>query len=243
MKGKRLTLPFIFGLGPSPLLADAGPAVSSGVATLDLTKVFHGSPIIYSVLLSLSIFAFVLWLYSAITLRMGDMLPVPFLHQLRQQLSEGRVEAALQTCKQDDSFSAGIIASGLAARRRGIDGMIEALQSEGRRRGAALWQRIGLLNDVAIIAPMLGLLGTVLGMFFAFYDTNRTDESLTAIFDGLGIAIGTTVAGLVVAILAMVFFATLKFRVITLLGHIENEALELLQLVDTPESQQAPRQS
>lgn len=218
-----------------PLQAVAASAQEAGASTLDLAKVFQGSPIIYSVLLCLSIFSFILWLYSVITLRQGDMLPTDFVAQLRQQLAEGRVEAALQTCRQDDNFSSSIIASGLAARHHGSQVMLGALQGEGRRRGATLWQRIALLNDVAIVAPMLGLLGTVLGMFFAFYDTSRTDESLTVIFDGLGIAIGTTVAGLVVAILAMLFFATLKFRVITLLNTIENEALDLLNMVEVRE--------
>lgn len=206
---------------------------SSSVVTLDIAKVFQGSPVIYSILMTLSVFAFVLWLYTVITLRPNDMMPTAFINHVRQQLAEGRIEAALQTCRQDDNFCAPIIASGLAARKHGSQVMMEAMQSEGRRKGSALWQRISLLNDVAIVAPMLGLLGTVVGMFFAFYDTNRSEESLTAIFDGLGIAIGTTVAGLVVAILAMIFFATLKFRVISLLNAVENETLALVSAVET----------
>jgi biopolymer transport protein ExbB len=112
--------------------------------------------------------------------------------------------------------------------------MIEAMQTEGKRFGVSLWQRISLINDVAIIAPMLGLLGTVLGLFHAFYDVNRSPDTLASIFDGLGIAVGTTVAGLIVAICAMVFYATLKYRVIQLLNHIENETIALGKLIETP---------
>ena len=64
--------------------------------------------------------------------------------------------------------------------------MIEAMKSEGKRASVHFWQRIGLLNDIAIIAPMIGLLGTVLGMFYAFYDINRSIESISTLFDGLG---------------------------------------------------------
>ncbi len=131
------------------------------------------------------------------------------------------------------NFSSQIIASGISARKHGSQVMMEAMQSEGRRAATTLWQRISLLNDVTVVAPMFGLLGTVIGMFFAFYDSNRTTESLTAIFDGLGIAIGTTVAGLIVAILAMVFYTTLRFRVTTLLNAVENESLSLVSLIDT----------
>ena len=112
------------------------------------------------------------------------------------------------------------------------------MQAEGRRCGMNLWQRISLLNDVAVIAPMLGLLGTVLGMFYAFYDNNQTPESIATIFDGLGIAIGTTVAGLIVAILAMVFHTTLKFRLVKLLNVIEDQALNLGNLIQTKPNNQ-----
>ncbi len=78
---------------------------------------------------------------------------------------------------------------------------------------------------------MLGLLGTVIGMFYAFYDVNRSAESINALFDGLGIAVGTTVAGLVVAILCMLFSTTLKYRLIKTLSHVENEALHLSTLI------------
>ena len=111
------------------------------------------------------------------------------------------------------------------------------MQAEGKRCGVSLWQRISVLNDIAIIAPMLGLLGTVLGLFYAFYDVNRSADTLASIFDGLGIAVGTTVVGLVVAILAMVFYATLKLRVVRLLNTIENEAVTLGHLIDFEENE------
>ena len=79
---------------------------------------------------------------------------------------------------------------------------------------------------------MLGLLGTVMGLFFAFYDSNRSAESIASIFDGLGIAIGTTVVGLIVSIFSMLFYTTLKFRVVHLMNTIENESLSLVSLVD-----------
>jgi biopolymer transport protein ExbB len=218
-------------LFPCTLFGADAPTGSSN-STLDLAKVFEGSPYISTTLLTLSLFAFVLWLYSHLTLRVKDMMPKQFVNTLREQLAEQRYEAALVTCQKEKNFASNIIASGLAARRHGSQVMIEAMQSEGRRAGMALWQRISLLNDVAVIAPMLGLLGTVLGMFFAFYDTSQSAENLATIFDGLGIAIGTTVAGLVVAILAMFFYTSLRFRVINLLNLIENEAHSIANLID-----------
>lgn len=205
---------------------------SADASNLDLVKVFRGSPTIYSILIVLSILSFIIWLYSLLTLRASDMMPEEFLKQVREDILDHRFEAALANCKQDNNYSSSIIACGLAARKHGPQLVMEAMQAEGRRTAVALWQRISLLNDVVVIAPMLGLLGTVLGMFFAFYDTNRTTETITSIFDGLGIAVGTTVAGLVVAILAMIFYTTLKFRVTRLLSAVENEVLALGNIME-----------
>ena len=79
---------------------------------------------------------------------------------------------------------------------------------------------------------MLGLLGTVLGMFYAFYDLNRSFESITSLFDGLGVSVGTTVAGIFVAILAMVLHSTSKYKLIKSLTYAENEAVTLARLID-----------
>lgn len=111
--------------------------------------------------------------------------------------------------------------------------MIDAMKSEGKRAATAFWQRLSLLNDIVVVAPMLGLLGTVIGMFYAFYDINRSAESINALFDGLGIAVGTTVAGLIVAIIAMIFYTTLKYRIVKTLAEVENEALALSTLIDS----------
>ncbi len=202
-------------------------------AHLDLLQVFRAAPLIYIILFTLSLFAFVLWLYSILTVRESLIIPPGFLKQIRGLLLEKRYDAALDLCQHVNHFSGSILACGIKARAHGHQVMVEAMQTEGKRCGVTLWQRISLINEVAIIAPMLGLLGTVLGLFYAFYDVNRSPDTLASIFDGLGIAVGTTVAGLIVAILAMAFYATLKFRVIRLLNMLENETLVLGNLIET----------
>lgn len=216
------------------LLASAGP--SDVESSFDIIKVFQSCPIIYSILLFLSLAAFVVWLYSLLTLRLTNMMPKEFIHHVRQQLMEGHFEEALAFCRQEKNFASNIISCGIAARKHGSQVMINAMQSEGRRCGNSLWQRISLLNEISVIAPMLGLLGTVLGLFLAFYNTNQTAESFASIFDGLGVAVGTTVVGLVVAILSMIFYTTLKYHVVNLLNSIENETLALMSIVEVDET-------
>lgn len=199
---------------------------------LDLFQVFRASPLIYTILFGLSLFAFSIWFYSLLTLRPNAMIPPEFIKHIRGLLINNQYEAALVSCNKAKHFTGSVLASALLSREHGHQVMVEAMQTEGKRCGVTLWQRISLINDVAIIAPMLGLLGTVLGLFYAFYDVNRTPDTLASIFDGLGIAVGTTVGGLIVAILAMIFYATLKFRVVRLLNTMENETLALGNLIE-----------
>jgi len=199
---------------------------------LNLGEIFQSCPIIYTLLLILSLGASAIWLYTLLSLRQDELMPDSLLSQLRMMIQDKDYEEALETCQKNGTFCSKIIASALSTRQHGPQVMIEAMQNEGKRLGSVVWQRITLLNEIAVIAPMLGLLGTVLGLFFAFYDNSHTAESITSIFDGLGIAVGTTVMGLIVAILAMIFYTTLKYRAINLFNTVENESLSLVHLVD-----------
>lgn len=209
------------------------PPIATDAVKLDLFEVFSSSPVIYTILALLSISSLALWLYSLLTLKLAYLMPNELTTTVRNHLAEKQFEAALVSCQKDRSICSSIIASGISARKHGAKVMMDAMQSEGKRVGNRLWQRVSVLSEIATIAPMLGLLGTVLGLFFAFYDVNRTPESINTIFDGLGIAVGTTVAGLVVAILSSVFYTTLKFRLVSLLNTLENEVIDLVNMIET----------
>lgn len=201
--------------------------------TLDLKAVFESCPIIYSILILLSIGATVIWLYSLFTIKMDTLMPKDFMHTLRAYLTEKQYDEALDYCRREGNFASQLIFSGLSSRNYGPQAVIEAIRTECRRLGGSMWQKISLLNDIAVIAPMLGLLGTVLGLFFAFYDITSATENISSIFDGLGIAIGTTVLGLIVAIMAIVFYTILKYRIASILASIENESIVLVRHVNT----------
>lgn len=198
---------------------------------IDLKSVFSASPIIYSLLAMMSIASMGIWLYSLITFRAKDIMPEGFRKELRRLLEQEQYDQAHKLCEAKENILSTLMKTGLITRPLGPQVMIDAMKSEGKRAATAFWQRLSLLNDIVIVAPMLGLLGTVIGMFYAFYDVNRSIESINALFDGLGIAVGTTVMGLIVSILSMIFHTTLKYRVVQTLSLVENEALTLSALI------------
>jgi biopolymer transport protein ExbB len=200
---------------------------------VDVKNVFTSAPLIYSALSLMSVASLAIWLYSLATFRSKDILSHSFIDELKGHLRNKRFVEAEELCKVKGKLLGSIVKAGLRTRQLGAQVMMDTMKSEGKRASTTFWQRLSLLNDIVIIAPMLGLLGTVIGMFYAFYDVNRSIESINALFDGLGIAVGTTVMGLIVAIIAMVFYTTLKYRVVKTLSEVEVEALTLSTLIES----------
>lgn len=229
------------GLAPAP--HHAVEATGLAMRTIDLNKVFAGAPLIYSLLGALSIAGLAVWIYTLVTWRSRLAMPEEFLQQIKEKIGQGDLAGALKQCQDSESAIASILASGLKMHRQGGQAVFQAVEAEGKRLGLYLWQKVSLLNDIAVTAPMLGLLGTVLGIFYGFYDKNRSFESLITVFDGLGIAIGTTVIGLVVAILVMILHATLKLWATSLMSDLETQALEIAaSVIDSAHSSPSQQQ-
>lgn len=207
-------------------------ALNRDAVAIDLQKAFSGAPLIYTLLLAMSVFSVFIWMYALLSVRSAARVSPNLLRNLQNKLNSNHFDEVLSICKHHNDLLCKMVLSGIHARRHGLPMMIEAMKTEGKRSTVGFWQKIGLLNDVAIIAPMLGLLGTVLGMFYAFYDVNRSIESVSSLFDGLGVSVGTTVAGLVVAILALILHSTAKFRIVRALAKVENEAQSLATLIE-----------
>ena len=205
---------------------------SSGII-IDLGQVFAGSPTIYIALLCLSVASIGISAYALLSLRTPELFPAEPLKEIREKLSAKNYEEALALCEQKPTILLQMLAAGIQSRKQGQTAMLDMMTSEGKRSSTKLWQKLSLLNDIAVIAPMIGLLGTVLGMFYAFYDLNRSMESISALFDGLGVSVGTTVGGLIVAILALMFHAMTKYRLTRQLAVVETEAHALAHLIDT----------
>ncbi len=200
--------------------------------SVDLQQAFSGAPVIYSLLLAMSVFSVFIWLYSVYSMRSSTRISTTFVKNVQNKLNSNHFDDVLSLCEEKKGVFCKMLSSGIHSRRHGLPVMIEAMKAEGKRSTTSFWQKIGLLNDIAIIAPMLGLLGTVLGMFYAFYDVNRSMESISTLFDGLGVSVGTTVAGIIVAILALILHSTAKYRLVTALYQVENEAQSLAVLID-----------
>lgn len=212
-------------ISPFPLAAISLEAISK--PQIDLKQVFSASPFIYSLLILLSVSSLAIWLQTLLAFRKKAIMPPTFLREIKEDLSQGKIEKMLLSCQNKKHLIATILTPAIQLKDQGIQIMLDSLKAEGKRASISFWQKLSLLQDITVIAPMLGLLGTVIGMFYAFYDINRSVESITSLFDGLGIAVGTTVVGLIVALFAMMLSTTLKHKLIKTFSLVENEAIAI----------------
>ena len=112
------------------------------------------------------------------------------------------------------------------------------MASEGARQASSLWQRISYLNDIAIIAPMLGLLGTVVGMLDSFlaitYRGGTTVGTVNpaALASGVATALITTVGGLIVGIIATIAYAYFRGVVQRIVITMETRGSQFADIIE-----------
>ena len=126
-----------------------------------------------------------------------------------------------------------VLASGLMNRDRGRDIMKEVIEDTGRHVVHELERFLNALGTIAAITPLLGLLGTVTGMISAFDAiTSQGVGDARVLSGGIGEALLTTAAGLIVAIPALIGFRYLRGRVDALVIEMEKEAIKLVRAFD-----------
>ena len=140
---------------------------------LDLVQVFQGSPTIYTVLFILSIFSISLFIYCILTLQKNTLLPPDFFQAIKEKLQDKSYQASMSFCEEKENLGSRLLLCALNNKKYGRKQMLVAVQEEGTRFSSRIFERLSLLSDVAVIAPMLGLLGTVIGMFYGFYGGSK----------------------------------------------------------------------
>ena len=139
--------------------------------------------------------------------------------------------AALAEVRKTDSFCAVIAAAGLEQANRGSDAADMAMEGAANRGAARLRQRLDVLSLMVTLAPLLGLLGTVIGMIRAFNVLNVQSGQPFAITGGVGEALIATAAGLCVAILSLAMLAYFRNRLDRMLNDAEETASRILTAI------------
>ncbi len=192
----------------------------------------QGGGILWAII-GLGFIALVWALYLLFTLTPGREVPKKLVKRAQAQIAAGDVRGAYQMCLERDELLANVLAAGL--KMAGHDRYViqEAMESEGSRRAALLWQRIAILNHIGTLAPLLGLLGTVWGMMQAFVAVAGDLAQVQAIGMAAGVskAMIATAAGLLLAIPSLAVHYYLRGRVVRIIAAVESQANEFIELI------------
>lgn len=191
------------------------------------------------VLGTMSIVALALVLYFLAVLRPGQIIPKSFTVELSRLLGAGDLEHARTYCRNYPSPISAVAMAALDYKLRTDKAdpsmLKEIIEGEGGRQSAIIQNQTTYLLDIGVIAPMVGLLGTVLGMLTAFNAVALDIARAKPIYLAAGVsqALITTAAGLMVGIPAMIFYAYFRGRTGKLIGRLETVSADLLtQLVE-----------
>jgi biopolymer transport protein ExbB len=182
------------------------------------------------VLCALSITAAYLVFDQVMTLRRTEVLPEGVSETVRQSLLTSRIAEADASCRRAPSVLSVVLLSGLSEMEFGWHEVEKAVEDSLAQQAARLMRRIEYLSVIGNIAPMVGLLGTVTGMIFAFQQVATTRGAAGAgdLAEGIYQALVTTVGGLVVAIPALAAYAICRNRVDSLIAEVAYQSQHAL---------------
>ncbi len=159
-----------------------------------------------------------------------------FMQQIRDHIHAGRIEEAQKLCQATNSPYGRMIAKGVARIGRPMNDVLVAVENVGNMEVANLEKGFSWLATTAAGAPMIGFLGTVTGMVQAFMALSKagTSANVTILSQGIYEALVTTVAGLIVGIVAMFAYNYLTSRVSKVMNKLERSTMEFMDLLNEP---------
>lgn len=159
-----------------------------------------------------------------------------FMNNIRDFIHEGRIESAVTLCKNNDSPIARMIEKGLSRIGRPLSDINTAIENIGKLEVSRLEKNIAGLATISGASPMLGFLGTVIGMVKAFYDMSMAGNNIDIQLLSTGIyqAMVTTVGGLIVGIIAYICYNILVARIGKLVFILEARTTEFMDVLHEP---------
>ena len=215
------TVAWAQGTGTEGATTTAAPVRSGlGIDALSgelptIYALFMTSWLINGVIALLSILALLLFLYFFATINTASMAPTVFVDEVSKLVISRKFEELASLCRANPRvFIATIVQRCAENAGKEHSVIMDMIDSEGRRRADLIWNRVSYLADVSNVAPMLGLLGTVIGMIKAFFTLPTGSGNLNSGVLSLGVAeaMATTMFGLIVAIISLAFYSFIKAR-------------------------------
>ena len=184
----------------------------------------------------LSVVAIYIFFERYFAIRSANQIDNNFMNRIRDYIKEGRMDAAITLCNNTDSPVARMIGKGIIRIGRPLNDVHAAIENVGNMEITKLEKGLNVLASVAGGAPMIGFLGTVIGMIQAFYDMSMAGNNIdiSNLSGGIYTAMVTTVAGLIVGIIAYFAYNILVSKVSKVVFKMESNTTEFMDLLNEP---------
>ena len=194
------------------------------------------STIIVIVLFVLLFVALYIYFERTFAINAASKIDKNFMNQIRDHVMNGKLEAAKILCAQTDSPVARLTEKGVSRIGKPLDDINTAIENAGTLEVYKLEKNVNILATVAGAAPMIGFLGTVIGMILAFHQmaSSGGQAEMGSLASGIYTAMTTTVAGLIVGIIAYIGYNHLVNRTDKIVHKMEANAVEFLDLLNEP---------
>jgi biopolymer transport protein ExbB len=158
------------------------------------------------------------------------------MNQIRDYVSNGKIEAADSLCKSKNTPTARLIGKGISRIGKPLEDINSAIETAGKLEVYQLEKNVSILATIAGVAPMIGFLGTVIGMIVAIHEIANAGGQIDIklLSDGLYTAMTTTVGGLIVGIIGYVTYNHLVVKTDKVVYQMEAKSVEFLDLLNEP---------
>ena len=159
-----------------------------------------------------------------------------FMNRIKDYIHDGKIDAAMALSKSTDSPSARMVEKGISRLGRPLQDINTAIENVGKLEISKLEKGFPTLATITGAEPMLGFLGTVIGMVQAFYAMSQAGNNIevSLLSDGIYTALITTVAGLIVGIIGYFAYNTLVVRVEKVVFNLEATLTEFMDILNEP---------
>ncbi len=159
-----------------------------------------------------------------------------FMNRIKDYIHDGKIDAALALCRSTDSPSARMVEKGISRLGRPLQDISTAIENIGKLEISKLEKGFPTLATITGAEPMLGFLGTVIGMVKSFYAMSQAGNNIevSLLSDGIYTALITTVAGLIVGIIGYFAYNTLVVRVEKVVFNLEATLTEFMDILNEP---------
>ena len=192
--------------------------------------------VIIGLLFVLFVVALYIYFERLLAIKEASKVDSNFMNQIKDYVSDGKIDSAQNLCSQANSPVSRLISKGISRIGKPLDDINTAIQNAGRLEVYSLEKNVSVLATISGAAPMIGFLGTVIGMILSIFEIANSGGSIDikTLADGLYTAMTTTVGGLVVGIVAYIAYNHIVVKTDKIVYKMEANSLEFLDLLNEP---------